>query len=163
MSPPPRPSTEAERPISSANFPRSGHVTWGNPFGNYFSQTALPSHRSRLRKGCVHPDVVLQQHRNRYRRRRAEHHPAECGARAVGHPGIEPDLWSRQLEFRCEPAEEESGSPNREAWQFRLDARNIFNHPTPGTPNLNINSGTFGQITTKTGNRTLAGQIRLEF
>jgi hypothetical protein len=46
---------------------------------------------------------------------------------------------------------------------FRLDTRNIFNHPTPGSPNLNINSGTFGQITTKTGNRTLAGQIRLEF
>jgi hypothetical protein len=46
---------------------------------------------------------------------------------------------------------------------IRVDARNIFNHPTPGNPNLNINSGTFGQITTKTGNRALAGQIRLEF
>jgi hypothetical protein len=46
---------------------------------------------------------------------------------------------------------------------FRIDARDILNHPTPGVPNLNINSGTFGQITTKTGNRTLAGQIRLEF
>ena len=46
---------------------------------------------------------------------------------------------------------------------IRFDARNIFNHPTPVNPNLNINSGTFGQITTKTGNRTLAGQIRLEF
>jgi hypothetical protein len=46
---------------------------------------------------------------------------------------------------------------------IRLDARNVLNHPTPGAPNLNINSGTFGQITTKTGNRTLAGQLRLEF
>ena len=48
---------------------------------------------------------------------------------------------------------------------FRLDTKNIFNHPTPGAPNLNINatSGTFGQITTKTGNRSLAGQVRLEF
>jgi hypothetical protein len=46
---------------------------------------------------------------------------------------------------------------------FRLDAKNILNHPTPGNPNLNINSGTFGQITTKTGSRSLAGQIRLEF
>ena len=46
---------------------------------------------------------------------------------------------------------------------IRLDARNIFNHPTPGNPNLNLNSGTFGQIATKTGSRTLAGQIRLEF
>jgi hypothetical protein len=46
---------------------------------------------------------------------------------------------------------------------IRLDASNLFNHPTPGNPNLNINSGTFGQITTKTGSRTLAGQLRLEF
>ena len=30
-------------------------------------------------------------------------------------------------------------------------------------PNLNINSGTFGQITAKNGSRTLASQIRLEF
>src|SRR5262249_46285945 len=49
------------------------------------------------------------------------------------------------------------------SFAFRIDARNVFNHPTPGNPNLNINTGTFGQITTKTGNRTLAGQLRLEF
>jgi hypothetical protein len=46
---------------------------------------------------------------------------------------------------------------------FRLDANNIFNHPTPGNPNLDINSGAFGEISTKTGSRTLAGQIRFEF
>jgi len=44
-----------------------------------------------------------------------------------------------------------------------VDASNLFNHPTPGNPNLNINSGTFGEINTKTGFRTLAGQVRLEF
>ena len=46
---------------------------------------------------------------------------------------------------------------------FRLDASNVFNHPTPGNPNLNINTGTFGQITMKTGNRSLQALVRFEF
>jgi hypothetical protein len=56
---------------------------------------------------------------------------------------------------------------------LRIDAQNVFNHPTPGIPtpgsptvgppNLNINSGTFGEINTKTGNRTLQGQLRFQF
>jgi hypothetical protein len=46
---------------------------------------------------------------------------------------------------------------------IRIDASNLFNHPTPGNPNLNLNTGTFGEISTKTGFRTLAGQVRLEF
>ena len=46
---------------------------------------------------------------------------------------------------------------------LRIDASNILNHPTPGNPNLDINSGTFGEIQTKTGNRTLAAQLHLEF
>ena len=46
---------------------------------------------------------------------------------------------------------------------LRIDAQNLFNHPTLGNPTLDINSGTFGQITTKNGFRTLAGQVRLEF
>lgn len=45
----------------------------------------------------------------------------------------------------------------------RLDVSNLFNHPTPGAPNLDINSGTFGEINTKNGNRTVAGQIRIQF
>jgi hypothetical protein len=47
--------------------------------------------------------------------------------------------------------------------QFTMRPRRGVNHPTPENPNLDINSGTFGEITTKTGSRTLAGQIRLEF
>jgi len=45
----------------------------------------------------------------------------------------------------------------------RVDACNVFNHPTPANPNLNLNSGRFGEINNKTGFRTLAGQVRLEF
>ncbi len=37
---------------------------------------------------------------------------------------------------------------------IRMDASNIFNHPQPGNPNLDINSSLpFGNIATKTGNR----------
>jgi hypothetical protein len=46
---------------------------------------------------------------------------------------------------------------------FRVDANNVFNHPTPGAPSLNINTGTFGQITTKTGSRSLQAQLHLDF
>jgi Carboxypeptidase regulatory-like domain len=50
-------------------------------------------------------------------------------------------------------------------FRFRLDATNLLNHPTPANPNLNINSttATFGNIATKTGNRTIQGMLRLEF
>jgi hypothetical protein len=41
--------------------------------------------------------------------------------------------------------------------------RNVFNHPTPGDPNLNIKSGTFGEISSKTGSRKLQGQIHFQF
>jgi hypothetical protein len=41
--------------------------------------------------------------------------------------------------------------------------RHFFNHPTAGNPNLDINDGTFGEIDSKSGSRTLASQIRLQF
>jgi len=52
--------------------------------------------------------------------------------------------------------------------QFRMDATNIFNHPTPGDPSGLANAGsslidTFGQINTKTGNRAFQGTLRLTF
>ena len=46
---------------------------------------------------------------------------------------------------------------------FRVDANNVLNHPTPGNPTLNINTGTFGQIATKTGSRTLQAQLHFDF
>jgi hypothetical protein len=46
----------------------------------------------------------------------------------------------------------------------RFDAQNVLNHPQPGNPSLNINSNNpFGQITGKTGGRSLQGQLRLTF
>jgi hypothetical protein len=51
------------------------------------------------------------------------------------------------------------------ALQVRMDASNIFNHPQPANPTLDMNSTTsaFGNISTKTGTRTFQGQMRLEF
>jgi hypothetical protein len=47
--------------------------------------------------------------------------------------------------------------------EFRVDATNVLNHPNWGTPNTNINSNTFGRITTATGNRSFTGNIRVNF
>jgi hypothetical protein len=47
--------------------------------------------------------------------------------------------------------------------KVRVDATNVLNHPTPANPNLNIDSGTFGNIASKAGNRTIQGVLRLEF
>lgn len=53
--------------------------------------------------------------------------------------------------------------------QVRFDAQNVLNHPQPGNPNLNINATTgpnptpFGQIGSKTGTRSMQGQLRLTF
>jgi hypothetical protein len=48
--------------------------------------------------------------------------------------------------------------------QFRMDALNIFNHPEPAAPTLNINGDVpFGNIATKDGTRQFQLQMRLEF
>jgi hypothetical protein len=56
------------------------------------------------------------------------------------------------------------------ALQLRFDAQNVLNHPQPNNPNLNINATDvfgnptpFGQITSKSGGRSLQGQLRLTF
>jgi hypothetical protein len=49
--------------------------------------------------------------------------------------------------------------------RLRIDATNIFNHPQVENPNMDINSTelTFGNISTKTGQRQFQAQLRLEF
>ena len=48
-------------------------------------------------------------------------------------------------------------------FEFRMDALSILNHPNWGTPTTNINSPTFGRITSATGSRTFTGNLRLNF
>jgi hypothetical protein len=47
--------------------------------------------------------------------------------------------------------------------QFRAEFYNILNHPNMGGPSTGITSSTFGQITSKSGNRTVTMALRLEF
>ena len=48
--------------------------------------------------------------------------------------------------------------------QFRMDARNVLNHPDPGTPIVSINSANFGLINAKsTQHREFQAQLRLTF
>jgi|SRR5688572_26613652 len=47
--------------------------------------------------------------------------------------------------------------------EFRMDAINVLNHPNWGTPNTNVNSTSFGRITTATGARSFTGNIRVNF
>jgi hypothetical protein len=144
------------------DFPRNGHVVWGDPFGNYFSQPlyrvkdpACNQVAANLAAFCSNTALATDPAgQNIIVRNAAPGQPGSLGLNPLYGPGS----WSfdANLQKKVRIAEGRSVA-------IRLDARNVFNHPTPGNPNLNINSGTFGQITTKTGNRTLAGQIRLEF
>ncbi|PYT95314.1 MAG: hypothetical protein DMG38_27525 [Acidobacteria bacterium] len=47
--------------------------------------------------------------------------------------------------------------------QFRAEFYNILNHPNMGGPDTSITSSTFGQITSKNGNRTITMALRLTF
>src|SRR5262249_46899059 len=49
------------------------------------------------------------------------------------------------------------------SFEFRMDAINVLNHPNWGVPNTNINSTSFGRITSATGSRAFTGNLRLNF
>jgi Carboxypeptidase regulatory-like domain len=144
------------------NFPRSGNVSWPNPFGTYFSQTlyrvtdpSCAKVADNLKQFCSNSAISTDAAGQNLILQNAA--PGQLGTLGLS-PIYGPGNWNvdANLQKKIRLAESRSLA-------IRLDARNIFNHPTPGNPNLNINTGTFGQITTKTGNRTLAGQLRLEF
>ena len=145
-------------------FPRDGKVVWGGVFGNYFSQqyqrvtdpacanvTAAPP--ANLRTFCANT-AIMDANGKIILQNAASGQLGTLGLNPIYGPGS----WDFDANLRKRIRLAESKSLT-----IRLDTNNILNHPTPGNPNLDINAGTFGEITTKTGSRTLAGQIRLEF
>ncbi|PYS35701.1 MAG: hypothetical protein DMG14_26340, partial [Acidobacteria bacterium] len=144
------------------NFPRSGNVVWGNPFGNYFSEplyrVADPSCAkvaSVLTPFCSNTAIATDPAGQNIILQNAA--PGQLGTLGL-YPIYGPGSWNFDANLQKKMRIGEGRSV-----AIRLDARNVLNHPTPGNPNLNINTGTFGQITTKTGSRSIAGQLRLEF
>jgi hypothetical protein len=148
-------------------FPRTGKVKWDNTtFGNYFDQTfyrvADPACQgvptggaANLRNFCTLSAISTDAAGTNLILRNAA--PGQLGSLGL-RPIYGPGSWDfdANLQKRIRLAESRSLT-------LRINASNILNHPTPGDPNLNINSGTFGEISTKTGSRTLSGQLRLEF
>jgi hypothetical protein len=145
-------------------FPREGKVVWpsgqGGIYGNFFSQqyTRVPDPScaalaSNLTQWCT-STALADANGNIVLRNAAPGQLGTLGLRTIDGPGT----WDLDANIQKSIQVAES-----KRLTLRIDATNVFNHPTPGNPNLNINSGTFGEISSKTGNRTLQGQIRLEF
>jgi hypothetical protein len=161
-------TTGTGTPDIVGEFPRDGHVIWkpGSQFGNYFSQTYTRVNDpacaavsgpiaggSNLRSFCA--NTAIQDAGGKIILQNAA--PGTLGTLGL-YPIYGPGSWSfdANLQKRIRFAESKNLT-------IRLDASNIFNHPTPGNPNLDINAGTFGEINSKTGSRTLSGQFRFEF
>ena len=143
-------------------FPRKGQVSWGDPFGNYFADTlyrvtdpACKAVASNLTQFCSNTAIATDAAGTNIILQNAA--PGQLGSLGLN-PIYGPGSWNFDANIQKTIRIGESRSVS-----FRMDARNLLNHPTPAGPNLNINSGTFGQITNKTGSRALAAQIRLEF
>jgi hypothetical protein len=147
-------------PDITGAFPRDGSIVWASQFGNYFSKEyqrvpdpSCATVAANLRAFCnntaiadANGDIILQNAA-----------PGQLGSLGL-RPIYGPGSWDIDANLQKTIRIGESRSLT-----LRVDANNIFNHPTPGNPNLNINSGTFGEITTKTGSRSLAAQLRLQF
>jgi hypothetical protein len=145
-------------------FPREGEVVWpltqGNAFGNFFGQQyqrvpdpACSAVASVLTVWCTNT-ALADANGNIVLRNAAPGQLGSLGLATIEGPGN----WD--LDANIQKSLRIAESRNL---IFRIDARNVFNHPNPGNPNMNINSGTFGEINSKSGSRTLAAQVRFEF
>jgi hypothetical protein len=145
-------------------FSRDGDVVWplkqGDAFGNVFPQQytrardpqcdTLPT---TLRADCT-LSVIRDANGNVVLQNAAPGQMGTMGLRPIEGPGT--IAFDANLQKTIRITESKSLT-------FRVDANNILNHPNAGAPNLNINSGVFGEISTKTGSRSLQALVRFDF
>ena len=145
-------------------FPRKGKVNWGDPFGQYFDQTytrvpdpgcpVAPAGSTDAYYNLCQNTALADANGNIVLRNAA---PGQLGTLGLN-PLYGPGRWEVDANIQKTFKTSESTRVT-----IRVDSNNVFNHPNPGNPNLNINTGTFGEIDEKTGFRSLAAQVRLEF
>jgi len=142
------------------DFGHDTKVRWGNVFGQYFGQQyqriqdpACKAVAANLQAFCTNT-AIADASGNIVLRNAA---PGQLGTLGLN-PLYGPGRWEMDANIQKSFKTSETTKLT-----VRMDTNNVFNHPNPGNPNLNINSGTFGEINTKTGNRSLAAQLRFEF
>jgi hypothetical protein len=135
-------------------------VKWGTTFGQYFDQQytrvqdpACQAVAANLTNFCT-ITALADANGNLVLRNPA---PGQLGTLGLN-PLYGPGQWEMDANIQKSFRTSESTKLT-----VRVDSNNVFNHPNPGNPSVNLNGGTFGEITTKSGNRSLAAQLRFEF
>lgn len=144
-------------------FPRDGKVNWNGNFGSYlgssFARVSDPqcsAVATELKSVCTlqavtdasSGQILLQNPK-----------PGTRGSLGLASLNL-PGSWSFDASMSKAVHVTESKS-----LQFRLDSTNVFNHPVPSTPIINVNGTTpFGSIQDKgTQRRFFKGSVRLNF
>ncbi|PYS50455.1 MAG: hypothetical protein DMG13_20950, partial [Acidobacteria bacterium] len=145
------------------NLPKgSGDVVKGNGFVQYFSglsvkQAPQPNFGGDPNlPGRFTNQVVVDKSGNMVFK---NPEPGTTGNTAINMPGI---TGPSSLGLDMALSKKIRIAENK-MFTIRADAVNFLNRPIWGNPNTNINSTTFGRITTATGNRTITFNARIDF
>jgi hypothetical protein len=153
-------------PDVTGNFDRAGKVSWtagdlnGNFFGGKYTKVPDPqcleiNNSVPTLRGLCTLTAVADQAGNIILQNPKPGLRGTLGQNVIEMPGV----WTFDMSLAKRIKINES-----KRVQIRLDASNIFNHPQPANPDLNINSTlTFGNIATKTGVRQFQAMMRLDF
>ena len=143
---------------------KAGDVDWSGRFGNYFGSgvlTKVSDPQCAEVPASIRTFCSLQAIQNSQTGEIVLQNPRPGNRGTAGLRTLElPGQWSFDAAMSKTFRITESMSA-----QFRMDALNILNHPGPGTPSFDINSGNaFGQINSKDDSkREFRANVRLTF